>query len=262
MIKKIISGGQTGADIAALDAAIKLNIPHGGWIPKGRKTETGRLDDKYQLQEMDTPSYPKRTVQNIIDSDGTLIISNGELTNGSAYTREMASVHQKPWLHIDLNHLSKFDAAMKICEWLLKNRVEIVNVAGSRGSKDLEIYQAVKDILESAYYLNLTGDETDSLLQIPPVSVEEAANRLAIEMTLKDRSILANMSKSQLHLLHSGLGLFIEDRLEEWSVNPALMESCEKYAKKEALSKSDAAGVVLDQLWEHLRKTHRLRVIK
>jgi len=69
MLTKIISGGQTGADRAALDVAIELNVPHGGWIPKGRKTEDGVLPDKYQLKEMPTASYPKRTEKNILDSD-------------------------------------------------------------------------------------------------------------------------------------------------------------------------------------------------
>lgn len=72
VICKIISGGQTGVDRAALDTAIALGIAHGGWIPKGRKTEAGRLPSKYQLREMPTDSYPKRTEQNVIDSDGTL----------------------------------------------------------------------------------------------------------------------------------------------------------------------------------------------
>jgi len=89
MIKKIISGGQTGADRAALDVAIKFNIPHGGWIPKGRIAEDGPLPDKYQLQEMPTSSYPKRTEQNVIDSDGTLIFSRGKPTGGTDYTRKM-----------------------------------------------------------------------------------------------------------------------------------------------------------------------------
>ena len=71
MIQKIISGGQTGADQAALDAAIKLGIPHGGWIPKGRPTENGKLSDKYKLKEMPTKSYTKRTEQNVIDSWNT-----------------------------------------------------------------------------------------------------------------------------------------------------------------------------------------------
>lgn len=97
--KKIVSGGQTGADRAALDVAIKLNIPHGGWIPNGRLAEDGPLPDKYQLQEMPTDSYPARTEQNVIDSDGTLIIARGKLTGGSDYTREMELKHKKQLLY-------------------------------------------------------------------------------------------------------------------------------------------------------------------
>jgi len=92
MITRIISGGQTGADRAALDVAIKLGIPHGGWIPKGRKTEKGPLPEKYQLQEMTTGSYPARTEKNVIESDGTLIIARGKLTGGSDYTRQMTLI--------------------------------------------------------------------------------------------------------------------------------------------------------------------------
>ena len=93
MIKKIISGGQTGADKAALDAAIKWDIPHGGWVPKGRRTESGPLSDYYQLKEMHTGDYPSRTEQNVIDSDGTLIISHGELNDGSEYTWQTTKKH-------------------------------------------------------------------------------------------------------------------------------------------------------------------------
>jgi hypothetical protein len=91
MIKKIISGGQTGADRAALDVALKFDIPHGGWIPKGRKAEDGPLPEQYQLQEMPTASYPKRTEQNVIDSDGTLIISRGKLT-GCLLLKQSAAI--------------------------------------------------------------------------------------------------------------------------------------------------------------------------
>ena len=90
MIKKIISGGQTGADRAALDVAIKLDIPHGGWVPKGRKTESGPLPERYQFQEMGTRGYAERTEQNVLDSDGTLILSHGKLTGGSALTLRLA----------------------------------------------------------------------------------------------------------------------------------------------------------------------------
>jgi len=82
MLSKIISGGQTGADQAALDAAIALGILHGGWIPKGRLTEAGPLPDKYALTEMPTKDYLARTRQNVLDSDGTVIFSHGDRTGG------------------------------------------------------------------------------------------------------------------------------------------------------------------------------------
>ena len=95
MLRKIISGGQTGVDRAVLDASIELGIDHGGWIPKGRLTEDGPFPDKYNLKEMPTSSYPKRTERNVIDSDGTLIISHGNLSGGSLLTRKLATNHGK-----------------------------------------------------------------------------------------------------------------------------------------------------------------------
>ncbi|NOQ20170.1 MAG: hypothetical protein GQ571_09405 [Desulfobacterales bacterium] len=149
VIEKIISGGQTGADQAALDAAIKLGIPHGGWIPKGRLTEKGRLSTKYDLKEMPGTSYALRTEQNVIDSNGTLIISHGELTEGSDYTRKMALKHYRPWLHINLHKTPAFKAAILISSWITENTIEILNVAGPRESKDDLIYQDVLKIIES-----------------------------------------------------------------------------------------------------------------
>ena len=128
MITKIISGAQTGADRAALDFALKYYIPHGGWIPKGRLAEDGPLPDKYQLQEMPTISYPKRTEQNVIDSDGTLIFSRGKPTGGTDYTRKMVLKHKKKLVHIDLKLQTSYDAAYEILssakQW---GRILIIN---------------------------------------------------------------------------------------------------------------------------------------
>jgi hypothetical protein len=148
MIQKIISGGQTGADRAALDFAIKHNIPHGGWVPKGRIAEDGALPEQYHLQEMPTAEYSARTEQNILDSDGTLIVSHGLLTGGSALTREFAMRHRKPWLHIDLEATSYSESASMMQEWIGRNGINVMNVAGARGSKDPTIYQAVMELLE------------------------------------------------------------------------------------------------------------------
>jgi hypothetical protein len=149
MIKKITSGGQTGADRAALDFAIKHGITYGGWIPKGRKTEDGTLPEKYDLQEMPTGSYPKRTEKNVLDSDGSLIVSRGLLTGGSALTTGFAEHHGKPWIHIDLEMTSYSEAAIMIREWVGRHGIKVMNVAGARASKDPAIYQAVAELLEA-----------------------------------------------------------------------------------------------------------------
>ena len=150
MLKKIISGGQTGADQAALDVAIRLDIPHGGWIPKGRKTEAGVLPDKYHLQEMTTTSYPKRTEKNVLDSEGTLIFSYGALSGGSALTRKMAKKHNRPWLHIDLDKISGPEASEAVRGWVERESIRVLNVAGPRASKEPRIYVAVGQVLEAA----------------------------------------------------------------------------------------------------------------
>ena len=150
MITRIISGGQSGADRAALDFAIKHDIPHGGWLPKGRKTEDGVLPDTYQLREMPTSDYSKRTEQNVLDSDGTLIVSHGFLTGGSALTQFLAEGHKKPCLHIDLNLISMGEAATIINKWIQRYRIGVLNVAGPKGRKDPKIYKATMDLLEKA----------------------------------------------------------------------------------------------------------------
>lgn len=144
---KIISGGQTGVDQAALDAAIKLGIPHGGWVPKGRKTEAGPLASKYKLKELDSDRYRDRTEKNIIDSDGTLIFSFGALTGGSALTESLALKHDRPCLVIDLEQVSGNEAVIAIEKWLEKYSIRILNVAGPRLSGEPRIYDAVYAIL-------------------------------------------------------------------------------------------------------------------
>ena len=151
-LERIISGGQTGADQAALDVAIELSIPHGGWVPKGRRTERGPLPEKYRMKEMPTDSYPKRTEQNVIDSDGTLILSHGDLSEGSYYTRMMAAKHGKPWIHIDADKHSVEVAVQMIRTWISGNDIEVLNVAGPPASKDAQIYVTTKTLLKAVLF--------------------------------------------------------------------------------------------------------------
>ena len=153
-IEKIISGGQTGADRAALDFAIDNNIPYSGWLPKGRTTEDGTLPLKYHLQEMPTGDYSKRTEKNVLDSDGTVIVSNGFLTLGSAVTREFAIEHKKPWIHLDMKELPLEEAAEKLISWLTENEIKVLNVAGPRAGKDPTIYDTVLRLLKATVSAN------------------------------------------------------------------------------------------------------------
>ncbi len=148
MLRKIISGGQTGVDRAALDVAIRMGMSHGGWIPKGRLTEDGSLPPHYQLQEMPTDDYEARTEKNVLDSDGTLLISRGSPTGGTDYTRRMALKNGKQLLHIDLSLGQRpSDAGSLIASWIEMNRIETLNVAGPRASNDPAIYLDTINIL-------------------------------------------------------------------------------------------------------------------
>lgn len=150
MIRKIVSGGQTGADMAALDFAITNGIPRGGWLPRQRMTEMGPLPDKYGLQELTSGGYSDRTERNVIDSDGTVIVSHGPLTGGSALTEFLAARHGKPLIHIDLGINTLVDAAAMLKTWIEENGIQVMNVAGPRASNDPEIYGAVMGLLEEA----------------------------------------------------------------------------------------------------------------
>ena len=148
MLKKMISGGQTGVDRAALDVAIRLGIAHGGWVPKGRLAEDGPLPAVYKLREMPTDTYAARTEKNVQEADGTLIISRGTPAGGTDYTRKMALKYGKQLLHIDLaTGLQPPAAGALIASWIEMQRIEILNVAGPRASGDPTIYDEATRIL-------------------------------------------------------------------------------------------------------------------
>ena len=151
MIPMIISGGQTGACRAALDVALRFNIPHGGWIPKGRKLEGRPIPDKYQLQELTISGYPARSALNVRWSDGTVIFSRGEPTGEIRYTRMIALQFQKHLLHIDLNKMNANEAASLIRLWIKFQNIKTLNIAGPSASKDGRIYADVYRTLEITY---------------------------------------------------------------------------------------------------------------
>ena len=131
MLERIISGGQTGVDRGALDAAIALGIAHGGWCPLGRRAEDGRIPSHYRLDEVETADYAARTEKNVIHADATLILHRQILQGGTLLTRRFAKQHNKPFLVIDLEQILTTEIASN---WIEDQRVKVLNVAGPRES--------------------------------------------------------------------------------------------------------------------------------
>lgn len=146
-LQKIISGGQSGADRAALDAAIKSHFQHGGWCPRGRLAEDGRIREIYQLVEMDSSDYRVRTEQNVLHSDGTVIFSFGTLKKGSALTKKYCRIHLKPCLHINAVQVTKDHALDKVLGFVDEHPIYTLNVAGQRLSSESRIYDYVYGVI-------------------------------------------------------------------------------------------------------------------
>ena len=143
-VKRIVSGGQTGVDRGALDAAIVVGIDHGGWCPLGRLAEDGRIPKRYHLHETDSSDYAVRTEQNVIDSDATLILHVGTLSGGTELTRRLSVKHNRPNLLVDL---ADDPDPHRVRQWLEELGVEVLNVAGPRGSSLPGLNEESRDFL-------------------------------------------------------------------------------------------------------------------
>ncbi|MBF0110174.1 MAG: putative molybdenum carrier protein [Magnetococcales bacterium] len=145
MVVKIISGGQTGVDRAALDFAMARGLTAGGWCPKGRRAEDGVIPRHYPLMETHREDYPYRTILNVKDSDGTLILFTGTLRGGSALTDRFARENKVPCLSIDLS--GEHDPSL-VADWVCTNRIQVLNIAGPRESENRGIHGAAFRFLD------------------------------------------------------------------------------------------------------------------
>lgn len=154
----IVSGGQTGADRAALDFAIDHYLPHGGWCPRGRRAEDGTIDERYQLSETASASYHVRTRQNVQDTDATVIFTLAEKpTGGTALTKRLALEEDKPLLHLArAGHARAGSAtatrsdAVALNEFVAAHNVRRLNIAGPRASQEPAIAAYVWSVLAAA----------------------------------------------------------------------------------------------------------------
>jgi hypothetical protein len=272
MIRKIISGGQTGADRAALDTAIKFNIDHGGWVPAGRKAEDGVIPSLYHMDEMDTDHYARRTEQNIRDAQGTVIISRGPLKGGSHLTWELSHTLKKPCCHVDLNEMDEFEAAVMLQDFLKTRHIQVLNVAGPRASQDAGIYWSVKGILETLVFMEMMTQTPDSLrvedtllmerrAQARCTTVEEAAKFIGKDLNLRTRCILANLDRRDIGTVYFALADTIKVKMGLDHGNTALLAHCAGMAGVKCITPEDAAMVILKALKASLEQDHVLRVL-
>lgn len=130
--ERIVSGGQTGVDRAALDVALELGLPCGGFCPRGRRAEDGVIPERYPLRELASREYPPRTARNVRESDGTLILHRRRISGGTALTLRLAQEKRRPCRVVDL--AARPDAA-EVGAWIEAQGIRVLNVAGPRESE-------------------------------------------------------------------------------------------------------------------------------
>jgi len=157
LLRRLVSGGQTGVDRAALDWAINHRIEHGGWCPRGRRAEDGPIAMRYQLVETDSSGYAERTKRNVRESDATLILNMGALEGGTLLTRRVAAAAGKPCLVANLDAPDRAAELRRILEWLGSDAFLTLNVAGPRELSRPGVYTMAYTLLQQLDRLDLAA---------------------------------------------------------------------------------------------------------
>ena len=271
MIEKIISSGQPGAATAALEVAVKLGLAYGGWCREGEP-----VPDKYRLERVPDASDLSVTEKAVSTGHGSLYFTKGETASlRLEKTKKTALRLNKPLLIQDLARESGFSASRRIAVWVLENRIKVLHVDGENDAETSpSVADSVAKILEATFFLAMMETPITSPLQsvveqarmpqreIPPETMQAAVNHLDRSMSLKDRATIANMSAGELVSLHATIGNYIYSHFDLFSADNTLLTDCRRRSGQWDLVAEDAAAVIIRALWERLRATCRIRVVK
>jgi hypothetical protein len=234
-IRMILTGTQSGVEQAARDAAAELGLPC------------------------------QTTAAAASEAEGTLIVSNGPLDDEG--DRDLAPESDRPRLHVDLQAVPAFKAAGLIIAWLNANGIGVLHVSGPQEHSAPGIYAAVRKLIAAAFYLDLMKADApgsvlgDEAYDRPPASLDEAVEILLERLPLKDKVRIANLTAEGLDGLRPSLGMYIRNRFKLWIGNPELLQSCRGVTGNDHLNVDDAVMVIIRELWQRLRDSHRLRAV-
>jgi hypothetical protein len=271
MIEKIISSGKPGAAAAALEVAIKLGLAHGGWCRDGEP-----VAHKFHLERLPEAASRSITEKAVEGSQGSLYFTAGEMAAiGLETTRKIALRLNKPLLIQDLDGENGFSASRRIAVWIAENQIKVLHVDGDGVGHIVDsVADKVSKILESTFFLSMietgiTGplqpvveQERRPRQENPPETMEAAVNLLERALSLKDKAAIANMTSDELVSLHSTLGSYINRHFDLYTVNTGLLADCQRRSGQWNLAPKDVAAVIIRSLWDRLRATYRIRIVK
>jgi hypothetical protein len=271
MIEKIISSGKPGAALAALEIAVKLGLAYGGWC-----RESELVPDKFRLDRLPDASNRSATEKAVEASHGSVFFTAGETASiGLETTRKIALHLNKPLLIQDLDGENGFSASRRIAVWIADNRIKVLHVDGEgEGQVVYSVADKVSKILESTFFLSMIETDISAPLQSvvererlpqpenPPETLAAAVNHLERTLSLKDKAAIANMTSDELVSLHFTLGSYINNHFNLFTVNTGLLTDCQRRSGQWSLAPKDVAAVIIRALWDRLRATCRIRIVK
>lgn len=274
MINKIISSGINSVERGALDLALKLGISCGGSTPGDKPSRVKELEDRYGLKKTAGLGFKQAVEENVSASDGTLVITRGNRDDRTRHAVKHALQLERQLLHVDLSQYALFEAASLISSWFSMQKVKSVFVTGPGDEKDRTLYSAAQKVLETALYLGFVKSDplaaragvsmgiSSDKKETYPRTVDQAVEVLTEMLPLKDRAMIANMQSNELDGLASGLGEFIKQKFGLYGENAPLLNSCAERGGLDRPLADEASAVILRALWQVLKNTHKLRIIK